>query len=185
VTAFNWLANAAREYERGLPRALRSNGDGASALSLRAPVRVLDRGLASEMTDRRRECTLAAATAADALGLRYMAAAVFDSKWPIWHWEVLSVTSALERRMHTVTWRPGSRKPEPASAPTRTKHGQCPSRTSRGRSGIPATRTSAVDVSEGPSTAPGRWAGNLLVSGGMTQEDELPTSMRRSAATDP
>lgn len=83
VTAFRALADAAREYERGLPMALVKSGDGPEARNLTAPVRLLDEEAASEVAHLREGCREALTTAAEACGLRFNSSALFDTKWPV------------------------------------------------------------------------------------------------------
>lgn len=82
VDAFQALAAAAREYERGLPMALLRSGDGPQARRLTAPVRLLDESSAEEVARLREVCGQALATAGDACRLRFEAT-VFDTKWPV------------------------------------------------------------------------------------------------------
>lgn len=83
VTAFRALADAAREYERGLPMALVKSGDGPEARSLTAPVRLLDEASATEVAKLREVSREALTTAAEACGLRFETSARFETKWPV------------------------------------------------------------------------------------------------------
>lgn len=83
VSAFRAMAEAAREYERGLPMALMKSGDGPGARSLTAPVRLLDEESAGEVAKLREVSRGALTTAAEACGLRFETSALFDTKWPV------------------------------------------------------------------------------------------------------
>lgn len=88
VSAFRALADAAREYERGLPMALVKSGDGAEARNLAAPVRLLDEEAAAEVAELREVSREALTTAAEACGLRFETSALFDTRWPVRRSEV-------------------------------------------------------------------------------------------------
>lgn len=83
VTAFQALADAAREYERGLPAALQRCGDGPQARSLSMPVRLLDEASAAQVAQCREVCERALTHAADACHLRVRSHTVFDTSWPV------------------------------------------------------------------------------------------------------
>ena len=83
VIAFRALADAAREYERGLPMALVKSGDGPEARGLTAPVRLLGEESATEVARLREVSRGALTTAAEACGLRFETSALFDTKWPV------------------------------------------------------------------------------------------------------
>lgn len=83
VVAFQTLADAAREYERGLTMALLQSGDGASARAMSMPVRLLDDEAAAEVARLREECRKALTNAADACKLRFETSAIFEQKWPV------------------------------------------------------------------------------------------------------
>lgn len=82
VTAFDALADATREYERGLPTALRRCGDGPEARSLSMPLRLLDDSSAAEVGRLREVSERALTHAADACNLRVRSHTVFDTTWP-------------------------------------------------------------------------------------------------------
>lgn len=86
IQAFHTMAEAAKEYERGVPMALLRSGDGAHALT--APVRLLSESAAVEVAGLREACTQALVTAADASGLRFGSSAIFDTRWPVRRSEV-------------------------------------------------------------------------------------------------
>lgn len=69
IKAFQALAEASREYERGLRRALQTCGDGPDARPLRTPVRLLDEEGAEEVARLRDDCGSALTETADALRL--------------------------------------------------------------------------------------------------------------------
>lgn len=83
VVAFQALAEAAREYERGLAMALLQCGDGASARTLSMPVRLLDDEAATEVAGVREECRKALTNAADACRLAFGTGVTFERKWPV------------------------------------------------------------------------------------------------------
>lgn len=89
VTAFRALADATREYERGLASALRSSGDGERARSASQPVRLLDESSAAEVARLREVCELACTLAADACKLRFQSTAMFDATWPVRRSEIM------------------------------------------------------------------------------------------------
>lgn len=82
VTAFQALADASREYERGLATALRWSGDGAQARAPSMPLRMLDESSAAEVVRLRGVCERALTQAADACNLRVRSLTVFDTTWP-------------------------------------------------------------------------------------------------------
>jgi hypothetical protein len=88
VNAFQALADATREYERGLAMALLRSGDGPEARALTVPVRLLDESAAVEVARLREVCSRALANAADACSLRFESSATFDTKWPVRRSEV-------------------------------------------------------------------------------------------------
>lgn len=104
VEAFKSFAQAAREYERGLGTALVQCGDGASARSLRSPVRVLDEDSAETVKSLRDKCSSATAGAADALGLRTFSKGVFDARWPVRRSEVTARHDAYEGEARPMGW---------------------------------------------------------------------------------
>lgn len=91
VNAFQALADATREYERGLATALLCSGDGAESRAMSMPVRLLDDSAALEVARLREVCALALTHAADACNLRFESSAVFDTKWPVRRSEVPEV----------------------------------------------------------------------------------------------
>lgn len=88
ITAFRALADAAREYERGLPMALVKSGDGPESRTLSAPVRLLNEESATEVADLRDVSRGALTTAAEACGLQFETSARFETKWPVRRSEV-------------------------------------------------------------------------------------------------
>jgi hypothetical protein len=90
VTSFQLLADATRDYERGLTAALFSSGDGADARAMSMPLRLLDEAAASEVARLRQACRQELTHAADACKLRFETSAVFDVRWPAWRSEVTS-----------------------------------------------------------------------------------------------
>lgn len=90
VTAFQALADATREYERGVAAALLRSGDGAQARALSMPLRMLDESSAAEVARLREVCERALTHAADACNLRVRSHTVFDTTWPARRSEVLS-----------------------------------------------------------------------------------------------
>ena len=90
VTAFQALADATREYERGLSMALLRCGDGAGARSLQGPVRLLDEESAAEVSRLREVCERALTQAADACNLRIPSHVTFETTWPVRRSETLS-----------------------------------------------------------------------------------------------
>lgn len=89
VKAFQILAEASREYERGLRLALQVCGDGTEGRPLSAPVRLLDEEGADEVGRLRDDCGSALTESADALGLRFSSHVVFEAKWPVRRSELL------------------------------------------------------------------------------------------------
>jgi hypothetical protein len=83
VNAFRTLADAAREYERGLAAALQTCGDGPQARALTMPVRLLDEEAASEVARLRDACDAALAHAAVATGLPDRTFLLLEANWPI------------------------------------------------------------------------------------------------------
>ena len=88
VIALQALADATREYERGLATAVLCSGDGAQARAMSMPVRLLDDTAAVEVAQLREVCTRALTHAAEACNLRFESSAVFDTKWPVRRSEV-------------------------------------------------------------------------------------------------
>ena len=88
VSAFQALADATREYERGFAMALLRSGDGAEARAMTAPVRLLDESAAVEVARLREACTQALANAADACNLPFQTSAIFNTTWPVRRSEV-------------------------------------------------------------------------------------------------
>ncbi len=83
VTAFRTLADAAREYERGLAAALQACGDGPEGRALTMPVRLLDEVAAEEVARLRDSCDAALAHTAAATGLRNEAFLLLEATWPV------------------------------------------------------------------------------------------------------
>lgn len=83
VTAFQAMADATREYERGLAAALLHCGDGPDARSLSMPLRLLDEPSAAEVARLREVCERALTHAADACNLRVGSHTTFDTIWPV------------------------------------------------------------------------------------------------------
>lgn len=89
LRAYEALAAATREYERGMSDALLTSGDGANARDLSMPLRLLDESAAEEVARLREVCEHAMTHAADACNLRYGSAAIFDINWPVRRSELL------------------------------------------------------------------------------------------------
>lgn len=89
VNAFQALADAAREYERGFATALLRSGDGPEVRGLSMPVRLLDDSGAMEVVGLRRACEQALTHAADACNLQFHSPAVFETRWPVHRSETL------------------------------------------------------------------------------------------------
>lgn len=88
ITAFQTLADAALEYERGLPAALRGSGNGAEGRALTLPVRLLDEVGAQEVARLRSVCETALSHAAAATRLRHQVLLVLGATWPVRRSEV-------------------------------------------------------------------------------------------------
>lgn len=88
IVAYQTLADAVREYERGIAIAVLTSGDGAAARAMSMPVRLLDEEAATEVAGLREQCRRALTNAADACGLRFETNAIFDQKWPVRRSEV-------------------------------------------------------------------------------------------------
>lgn len=88
IQAFESLAQATREYERGLGAALQRSGDGGAARPLTMPVRLLDEPAAAETARLREVCERALVQAADACNLPVRTHVVLESKWPVQRSEV-------------------------------------------------------------------------------------------------
>jgi hypothetical protein len=88
VNAFQALADATREYERGLTAALFGSGNGAEARAMSMPMRLLDDVAAQEIARLREISRRELTHAADACNLRFESSAVFDTRWPAWRSEV-------------------------------------------------------------------------------------------------
>jgi hypothetical protein len=88
IQAFDALASATREYERGLAAALLTSGDGASARAYAMPVRLLDQSSSEEVARLREVCERALTHAADSCQLAPASHTLFDTKWPIRRSEV-------------------------------------------------------------------------------------------------
>lgn len=97
VTAFRALADAAREYERGVPMGLVKSGDGPEARSLTAPVRLLGEESATEVAELREVSREALTTAAEACGPRFETSALFETKWPVRRSEIPDEQADLYR----------------------------------------------------------------------------------------
>jgi hypothetical protein len=105
VTAFQALADAAREYERGLPAALKMCGDGPEARSLSMPLRLLDDTSAAEVARLRAVCERALTHAADACNLRVRSHTVFDTIWPARRSELPSTeTDPYQGEVRPMSW---------------------------------------------------------------------------------
>lgn len=89
IKAFHSLAQASREYERGLRGALKACGDGAEARPLSAPVRLLDEDGAAEVARLRDDCGSALTETADALRLPFRSHVAFETTWPVRRSEIL------------------------------------------------------------------------------------------------
>lgn len=83
IQAFESLASATREYERGLAAALLVSGDGASSRAPAMPVRLLDEASSAEVARLRQISERALTHAADACLLKVSSHTVFDTRWPI------------------------------------------------------------------------------------------------------
>lgn len=86
VDAFQALAAAAKEYERGIPRALLHSGGGPQTLT--TPVRLLSESAAVEVAALREACAQALVRAGDACRLQFESSVTFDTKWPVRRSEV-------------------------------------------------------------------------------------------------
>jgi hypothetical protein len=86
MSAFQAMADAAKEYERGLAMALLRSGDGEQPLT--GPVRLLDEASAIEVARMREDCTRFLVRSADACRLRFESSATFDTTWPVRRSEV-------------------------------------------------------------------------------------------------
>ena len=89
LQAYEALAAATREYERGMRDALLSSGDGSSAREMSMPLRLLDETAAQEVARLREVCEQGMTHTADACNLRFISAAIFDIKWPVRRSELL------------------------------------------------------------------------------------------------
>jgi hypothetical protein len=89
VNAFQAIADAAREYERGFATALLRSGDGPETRGVSRPVRLLDDSGVTEVEGLRRACELALTHAADACNLQFQSPAVFETRWPVHRSEIL------------------------------------------------------------------------------------------------
>jgi hypothetical protein len=90
IQAFEALADASREYERGLGMALLGSGGGAGARTSSMPVRLLDESSAGVVAMLREVCERALTSAADACNLPVRSHTVFDTTWPVRRSEVAS-----------------------------------------------------------------------------------------------
>ncbi len=90
IQAFEALADASREYERGLGMALLEAGHGAGARTSSMPVRLLDESSAGVVAMLREVCERALTRAADACSLPVRSHTVFDTTWPVRRSEVAS-----------------------------------------------------------------------------------------------
>ena len=88
MNAFQVMAEATKEYERGLSMALLLSGDGSEARALVAPVRLLDESAAEEVAKLGDLCEKELVKTADACRLRFGSSALFDTKWPVRRSEV-------------------------------------------------------------------------------------------------
>lgn len=105
VTAFQALADAAREYERGLSAALLQSGDGPQARSLSMPLRLLDEVSAAEVARLREVCERALTHAADACNLRIRTHTTFDTIWPVRRSEIaIDVTDPYQGEIRPLSW---------------------------------------------------------------------------------
>ena len=105
VTAFDALAEAARQYERGLPAALKRCGDGPNARSQSMPLRLLDHSSAAEVARLREVYERALTHAADACNLRVRSHTVFDTTWPARRSEIPSTeTDRYQGEVRPMSW---------------------------------------------------------------------------------
>lgn len=88
LTAFQSLAEAAREYERGLIRALETCGDGPTSRTPSMPVRLLDESGADAVARLRDTCDTALAHTVAVTRLRNAFLTVFEATWPVRRSEV-------------------------------------------------------------------------------------------------
>lgn len=88
VTAYQALATAAKEYERGLTMALVRCGDGPTARSKTLPVRLLDEAAAVELARLRDVCESALLNVREACCLQSVARALLEVRWPVRRSEV-------------------------------------------------------------------------------------------------
>lgn len=97
VTAFRTLADAAREYERGLAPAIQACGDGPELRAPSMPVRLLDEVAAEEVARLRETCNAALAHAAAATALRNEAFLLLEASWPVRRSETVALAANLYR----------------------------------------------------------------------------------------
>lgn len=83
IGAFQTLADATKEYERGLAVALLHAGGGVEVRMLSEPVRLLNEDAAAEVARLREECRRALTNAADACKLKFETSAIFEIRWPV------------------------------------------------------------------------------------------------------
>lgn len=83
ITAFQTLADAAREYERGLVAALQSCGNGPEGRAASMPVRLLNESAAEEVARLRELCDVALAHTVVATRLRNEAFILLEATWPV------------------------------------------------------------------------------------------------------
>jgi hypothetical protein len=83
ITAFQTLADSAREYERGLGRALQTCGKEAGVRTAGMPVRLLDKAAADEVARLRESCNVALAHTVAVTRLRNEPFVLFEATWPV------------------------------------------------------------------------------------------------------
>jgi hypothetical protein len=83
ITAFQTVADAAREYERGLAGALQGCGIGPEGRAPSMPVRLLNESAADEVARLREKCDVALAHTVAATRLRIEAFILLEATWPV------------------------------------------------------------------------------------------------------
>jgi hypothetical protein len=106
VTAFGTLADAAREYERGLAVALRHCDGGLELRAATMPVRLLDEAAAEEMARLRKTCDAALAHTAAASGIGNEAFLLLEATWPVRRSEAVALAADPYRgEIRPLGWR--------------------------------------------------------------------------------
>lgn len=94
ITAFQTLADSAREYERGLGRALQACGNEEGVRTASMPVRLLDESAADEVARLRESCNVALADAVAVTRLRNEPFILFEATWPVRRSEAAAMGAA-------------------------------------------------------------------------------------------